>query len=311
MHSNLNYMENELIAKPTPKNNPMLSHKINMLYHLLTGKGPSNAHIQPEIKTTASDIMAIYGIESEDSLNNELKLMPRKPIDPEAIDFVSLVEPKNDVASSSSSSSAKPNLSNGISCNGDDVEFISFIPPTEVVRRISKRPSRSSRSSRSSDDRQAIPLEDRMDVNNYEFESDDNVENHFENAHIGLRLPIAIEPTQRMLMLALGDDFTHIWFQMYRKFISRRNIIQCLKRSITDKTPIEVSTSPIVYVTHTHDRCIFIGPYGIEDKQNVLLCVHQNNRMIPAKVYEQKCPNPDRLKTKGKQFPIRLCTSMR
>lgn len=301
VHSNLNYMENkDLASNPPTEKSSLLTRKIDMLYNVLTADSvvrPSTL-IHPENRAMPSNIMDLYGVESANGPNGELRLLPPNSADEpdaaEEVGSVSLNEPNDNVASSLSSDVSQ-------STGDSDNDFIGFRPPTEeALDRL-----------RAAVDRQAISPDEQMDHSNYEFESEHTVEpkatHQFVNMRMKLKLPIKMEPTQRVLMIKLGNDFTHIWFPTWRKFLSRNNILQNLEKSASIQMPIRLSfssTPPSAYVSHTHDQCIFVGPYGPKDTQKLALCVYHESHMIFSSKYKRDHPDPTRTDTKGTYFQL-------
>lgn len=118
-----------------------------------------------------------------------------------------------------------------------------------------------------------------------------------------LSLPIPVNTAERLLMLNVGDDFTHIWFPNCRKFLSMKKIRSTLAMAKHLKHSIEITQGmnfPKVFVTHTHDNNIFIGPYKKNDKQNLALFVRQDNHMVLADSYHKKFGVQYTKKSKGK-----------
>lgn len=126
---------------------------------------------------------------------------------------------------------------------------------------------------------------------------------HFVNNFMGLSLPIPCNSSQRILMISLGDDFTHLWIQNWRDFLSLRRIKHCLGEAKRLQKSIELTLNnykPRVFVVHTHDSRIFIGPYEKDDIQNVALFVkHDNHMLLYENYYKQNVDATYTKKTKG------------
>lgn len=126
---------------------------------------------------------------------------------------------------------------------------------------------------------------------------------YFENSSMRLMLPIPVDSMQRLLMINVGDDFTHIWFPTWHKFLSSKRISEAFNLAKKAGTAIEMSqrnNNPKVFVTHSHDKCIFIGPYAKDDKQNLALFVKYEKHMILSEIYHKKYGKTYQRKTKGK-----------
>lgn len=126
---------------------------------------------------------------------------------------------------------------------------------------------------------------------------------YFENSSMRLMLPIPVDSMQRLLMVNIGDDFTHIWFPTWRKFLSAKRIQEAFTLAEEAGKAIEMSQQsnhPKVFVTHSHNNCIFIGPYAKNDKQNVALFVKHDNHMILSEEYYTTYGQTYNRKTKGK-----------
>lgn len=125
---------------------------------------------------------------------------------------------------------------------------------------------------------------------------------YFENASMRLSLPLLVDPSQRLLIITLGDDFTHIWFPTWRKFLAAKRIQSCFLNAKKMNKAIEMTQTnnlPKVFVSNLHDNCIFIGPYGRTDRQNLALFVKHENHMMLSDVYYQDPNNKYTRKTKG------------
>lgn len=124
----------------------------------------------------------------------------------------------------------------------------------------------------------------------------------FENTSMRLCLPIPVDSTERLLMLNVGDDFTHIWFKSWNKFLSMKRIKSSLALSKQLGKAIEMSQSvnpPKVFVSSTHDNFIFIGPYGSTDRQNVVLFVKHDSHITTSEKYYEEFGEMYTRKTKG------------
>lgn len=234
LHSDLKYMDDELRAKPTPDQNPLLGRKINALYQLLTTREiqrPSNASVaNVETNTTP-----------------ERKLYTEKP------------------------NASIPSL---------DLDS----PPTIATsqNRINNTDGVNETPQRDANKKPAKPF--------------------FENASMRLSLPIPVDSSQRLLMINVGDDFTHVWFPTWHKFLSTKRIQSTFALSKKMDKAIELSQSdnqPKVFVSNSHDNCIFIGPYGNRDRQNLALFVKHESHMWLSQVYHKKFGITFTKKTKG------------
>lgn len=245
VHSDLNYMDDELIAKPTPEKNPLLSKKINTLFHLLTHP--------PKESTDNLDAIAIDKSIEETSKNTELG-KEKNPASAENLDLT-----QSDLSLIDNS----PSKFSDFECND-----------------IGKKVPTGTQSHRSV--------------------------NYFENASMRLSLPIPIERTQRLLRMHIGDDFSHMWFPTWRKFLSLKQIQNTLTMAKASGKAIEMSQSvnrPKVFVTHLHDYQVFMGPYESTDvQQNVSLFIRNEvGRMELAEDYHKKHGQKYTKKTKGMQ----------
>lgn len=239
VHSDLKYMNDELVARPTPEKNPLLSKKINTLYHLLTN--PPKAPIRADENGTMDCIM----IDNEQTVLDETKML-------------------EDV---------KPNLSALSIINGET-------STTGVESTSSENDSATATATGTS--------------------------TFFENTSMRLSLPIPVEPTQRLLMVNVGDDFTHIWFPTWHKFLSLKRIQNALVMAKSSNKVIEMSQSiniPKVFVSSAHDNQIFVGPYGNADRQNIALFMRHNRHMVLAEDYHRKNGITYTRKSKG-NFPF-------
>lgn len=124
----------------------------------------------------------------------------------------------------------------------------------------------------------------------------------FENISMRLSLPIPVNSSQRLLMINVGDDFTHLWFPTWHKFLSLKRIQSSLHLSKELGKAIEMSQSnnnPKVFVTSSHENVIFIGPYGSNDRQNVFLFVKYDNHIMLSEKYYKEFGCTFTRKTKG------------
>lgn len=125
---------------------------------------------------------------------------------------------------------------------------------------------------------------------------------YFENASMRLSLPLLVDPSQRLLIINVGDDFTHIWFPTWHKFLAAKRIQSSFLLAKKLNKAIEMSQTdnlPKVFVSNLHDNCIFIGPYGKTDRQNLALFVKHENHMMLSEVYYKKTNKKFTRKTKG------------
>lgn len=221
LHSDLKYMDDELRAKPTPDQNPLLGRKINTLYQLLTTRQMQKTQ---QIQITQQTVN-----------NSEATVSP---------------EPANDL----------------------------LVPTTERT--------------------EPNPIDDSNKKDSPKSDS----KLYFENSSMRLYLPIPVEPKQRLLMINVGDDFTHVWFPTWHKFLSAKRIHNSFILAKKMDKAIEMSQSindPKVFVSNSHDNCIFIGPYGSNDRQNLALFVKHNNHMLLSELYYRKHGRTYTRKTKG------------
>lgn len=209
LHSDLRYMDDELRAKPTPEQNPLLSKKINLLYQLLTTQAAiSQASTEPNVALNV----------------------------------------KVDESSTPKATPPKPAPVPSEQSTGKKVDF--------------------------------------------------------ENSAMRLSLPIPVTAEQRLLMITIGDDFTHFWFPSWRKFLSLKRIQNAFAVTKQLNKAIELSQNdnyPKVFVSHLHDNCIFIGPYDETGRQNFALFVKHENHMVLSEVYYKEPGNTYTKKTKGTQ----------
>lgn len=124
----------------------------------------------------------------------------------------------------------------------------------------------------------------------------------FENSSMRLILPIPVNSSQRLLMINVGDDFTHVWFPTWHKFLSAKRIHNSFILAKKMGKAIEMSQSsndPKVFVSNSHEKCIFIGPYGSNDRQSLALFVKHENHMWLSELYYEKNGRTYTRKTKG------------
>lgn len=308
VHSNLNYMENELVAKPTPERNPLLSQKINMLYHLLTSSSSTRPVIAPDVNSSKDDIMATYGIVlSNDGTLDDHAHAPDAVNENDDVQFI-----ENDESVQSASNSCVLLNKRG----RIDVDNNHFVPINEDSSfsdasfsinfdQSSMEFNADSSSRRTSDDYGNNETDlDPINIDDISFgDTTKAAPKSFENEKLRLKLPIKVAPEQRLLMIKLGDDFTHIWFPAWRRVLQRERILASLAKAKATCTTIDLSHplhSSKVVVTHTHERSIFIGPYDHQTNQNVGLFMQHNGQMLQTKVYNMDFPDPNRVKSKGK-----------
>ncbi|XP_055324553.1 uncharacterized protein LOC129579058 isoform X1 [Sitodiplosis mosellana] len=125
---------------------------------------------------------------------------------------------------------------------------------------------------------------------------------YFENASMKLSLPIPVDSSQRLLMITLGDNFTHVWFPTWHKFLSAKRIQNSIHLSKKLEKAIEMSQKdnhPKVFVSNSHDNHIFIGPYGKTDRQNLALFVKHENHMWLSELYYKQVGKQFSRKTKA------------
>lgn len=98
-----------------------------------------------------------------------------------------------------------------------------------------------------------------------------------------LLLHIPCTGNQRWLMLTVENDFTHIWFQDWRKFLSKKRITSSLEDAKVTNKVFDISrphVHPQVYVTPQYSNEIFIGPYECDSKNIALFQRHENRMML-------------------------------
>lgn len=143
-----------------------------------------------------------------------------------------------------------------------------------------------------------------VEANKTPEKSEQPTKPYFENASMRLSLPIPVDSSQRLLMINVGDDFTHLWFPTWHKFLSAKRIQQSFLLSKKLDKAIEMSqhdNHPKVFVSNSHDNCIFIGPYGNTDRQNLALFVRHENHMELSELYYKRIGESYTRKTKGNQ----------
>lgn len=247
LHSDVKYMDDELRAKPTPDQNPLLGRKINVLYQVLMN--------QTSPKTLA--------ITSDSAATNRTN-----------------TETDNKTLHSFDAQSLTAFQSNGL-----DKDKRQQAPSGTVIDDISIKKSNVS-----------------------------DEKSFFENTSMRLSLPIQVTRTQRFLMLNLGDDFTHIWFQTWRKFLSLKRIQHDLDLAKKMGKTVKTSHSnlhPKVFVTSSHDNVIFIGPYGSHDTQNVNLFIKHDGKMLLSEDFHKNTGKKVNRKTKGTFVRIRNLFSIK
>lgn len=130
--------------------------------------------------------------------------------------------------------------------------------------------------------------DDVVDVS--EIQMDESA-SYFENTSMSLHLPIPCTMKQRLLMLNVGDDFSHIWFPTWRKFLSHKRIQNSFVLAKKMGKAFEMSqrgNNPKVFVSPDHENCIFIGPYGSNDRQNIgLFQKHEKHMVLSQKYYKE------------------------
>lgn len=110
-----------------------------------------------------------------------------------------------------------------------------------------------------------------------------------------ISLPIPVSEKQRWFMLELGNDFTHIWFPSWRKFLGAKRMQSTLAYAAHTNKTIELSPNdkhPKVFATAVRNNTIFVGPYNCSELQDLCLFIRYNNRMYLTqnyiKQFEQK-----------------------
>lgn len=146
--------------------------------------------------------------------------------------------------------------------------------------------------------------DDIVDVS--EIQMDESA-SYFENTSMSLQLPIPCTMKQRLLMLNVGDDFSHIWFPTWRKFLSNKRIQNSFVLAKKMGKAFEMSQRglfPKVFVSPDHDSCIFIGPYGSNDRQNIGLFQKHEKHMVLSQKYYKEFDKTFSKQTKGECFTI-------
>lgn len=270
IHSEIKYMDDDKVygAKPTPDKNPLLSRKINMLYNLLTKQSSLKLNQQ---RLTEPPTKAPQDVENNTSISNKTQTESQ-----------STTKSSSSLSSSSSSSSETNKITN---CDDQSLN-----DPLKCGEHID---SNDIDNGNDNNDRHTD------DINEMQ---DDETAPFFENVAMRLRLPIPITMKQRLLMLDVGDDFSHIWFPMWRKFLSMKRIHNSFVVSKRIGKALEMSqehNNPKVFVSHEHQNCIFIGPYGNNDTQKICLFVKHNDHMMLSAIYYKKYNAKYSKKTKG------------
>lgn len=264
MHSDVKYMDDELRAKPTPDQNPLLGRKINTLYQLLTQITPRTTPIKSDGSGT---ITPIRELNDETSILSTLSSNDGTSVSMKGLLSIESVATA-DYTDASDSNANKDGDGNDKKDDDDDDDDngIVEIKPLESV-------------------------------------------SYFENSSMRLSLPIPIAPNQRLLMINVGDDFTHVWFPSWHKFLSIKRIQNSFILCKQVGKAIEMSQSvnyPKVFVSHSHENCIFIGPYGNMDRQNLALFVKHDNHMMLSELYYKKFGDTYTKKTKGKAYRFHI-----
>lgn len=258
-------------AKPTPDKNPLLSKKINLLYQLLTKQQRIN---QQRLAVTAP-------MPSRDTQNGTTK--PNTQTETQSATISSTSSPQSSTSSSS-------NIHKAADC--DDQALNDAQNGSEKIDNANNDNDNDNDNCDSNDNH----------VDDINKTQEDETASYFENVAMSLRLPIPITMKQRLLMLNVGDDFSHIWFPMWRKFLSMKRIHNSFVISKKVGKALEMSqkhSNPKVFVSHEHQNCIFIGPYGNTDPQNLCLFVKHEDHMMLATVYYKKFNAKYTKKTKG------------
>lgn len=241
LHSDLKYMDDELRAKPTPDQNPLLGVKINRLYQLLLKNSAQNA------QSNAVDSFTVKSIQESANIS------PRQSVSPNE---------------SMSSTNSPPNNETATTIKHDDNEEDDDSDDVKMIKTVESA-------------------------------------TFFENTSMRLSLPIPVLSSQRLLMINVGDDFTHVWFPTWHKFLSIKRIQNSFILAKRLNKAIEMSQSnknPKVFVSHSHENCIFIGPYGNSDRQNLALFVKHDNHMMLSELYYREFGQTFTKKTKGTNF---------
>lgn len=263
-------MDDELRAKPTPDKDPLLGKKINLLYRLLVKK-----HSSPGFDD-GTPVNAIQAMENDTCIPNT-----QSP--------------------STSSSSSSPS-SNSKTASRDDNRKLN---DAQNERRSVNNKNNDANDGDDDDD------DDVVDVS--EIQMDESVP-YFENVAMCLRLPIPVTMKQRLLMLNVGDNFTHVWFSTWHrwhKFLSKKRILNSFVLAKKTGKAFEISqgnNNPKVFVSPNHDNCIFIGPYGNYDRQNLALFTRHKDlekneyKMSLSEEYYKKFKAKYSKKTKGERL---------
>lgn len=275
IHSDLKYMDDELRAKPTPDKNPLLGRKINMLYRLLVRRHSTSGF------EDGTPVKGIQEMENETSISN--------------IQSPSASSSSSSAISNSKTAANSFNTPNCSSLNSKDDD--QKLKDTQNERTSVGNQNNGANVAADDDDDDD---DDVVDVS--EIQTD---ESYFENIAMRLRLPIPVTMKQRLLMLNVGDDFTHVWFPTWRKFLSKKRILNSFVLAKKMGKAFEMSQrnyNPKVFVSPKHDNCIFIGPYGNNDRQNLALFTRHNDHMVLSETYHKKFNATYTKKTKGERL---------
>lgn len=130
-------------------------------------------------------------------------------------------------------------------------------------------------------------------------------------SQLQLLLPIPLSKDQRWLMVTLGTDFTHIWLPQWRNFLSVKRIRSALAYAAQTQKTIQLSSPnshPSVFVTGVRHNQIFIGPYQINESQQLTLYFRDTSGQFHLSECYAKLPNvpPFLRRSIGKCFVIRF-----
>lgn len=241
VHSQHEYLQNGIHARPTPTDNPVLSKKISFLYDLLTEK---------------------YQI------NNVTAQIQTEPI-----------KPNNNAAALKTSLSISSNIEHSLQNyqNRTKIAINQSNPISFEIQSLQNVPESNEK------------VEEKKDsANKPTFRSNISMKTLPEDVVNLIFLRIPIYEDQRWLMLSLEDDFTHIWFQTWRKFLSLRRILNALEYARKVDKTIEISPAnfqPLVFVTSQYHHQIFIGPYKLDESKNIALFHRHENHMLLVENY--------------------------
>lgn len=289
MHSETEYLLHGVRAKPTPEQNPELTHKIMKLFNLLTkqnsrsgsmkNSAPQKAVVESNatpISTTAPTINST----SRPSPSTEPKraILLVRPTDANSSKLCNFIRsyPISSTATNGASTTVTVSTANTPTAADSNSTIVGVDSPESTS--------------------------DAMDDG---IEGDPNATEQIKllkgvtKSNISVRqghitnvpLPIPVAPNQRWLMMSLGVDFTHIWFPSWRKFLSMKRIRSCLQEARTNKKTIKISTgqtAPHVYVTHSCLNEIFVGPYGMDQEQDLALFVRHYKRILLSENYAKQ-----------------------